>query len=655
MTAVAFLVSMLLTNRLLGWFGAAAMVVVLPILYASSFGVLLASSSFATLISIRFGVNLWLQGVCSPAWETLTNIVPETRRDQVRAFLNGGPTQVGTVIAGVIALVGQQALTTRQLSLIGLGVSAITIVVAWRIRRSYTGALFDALRAGRPTVFEAGAVPGAPVVLRRDGQALGLALEASGDPDPRVRRLAVEMLSADSDEMRVRTVLVERAQDEDAIVRMNAIRGLGRVGPIDVPVLERALVDSDPAVRLSAVLALGEASSDRIVTSRLRELVEDADPAVAAAACAMLLTGPSRREATERLRRLLADEDPEVRIAAMQQIGSAAPEDVLTLIHPMLDDDSPAVRAHVLRTLASSTGESAIPDTIEALEHGDASVRHAAFDVLAGLDLRAHTATLLRSAQEHGLLAARDHELAGSIPADGEASELLRAALVDRGRSHALVALSALALVSEERDAMRAALDNLRGAEPGQLSNALETFETTEHRWLARPLLPLWEAAGASRNHRDDWLEIVSHDPDPLIVSCVELVRATGRRGDAMARSRTSMSPMERVLELRKVQLFAELSPADLQRVAGIAEERTYTDGEVIAGEVSSATSCTSSSPARSPACVETPARPFRLPVAAPATPSGRWRSSPIPRGWRPSSPRATCGPFGSGTASSRA
>ena len=584
-TAVAFLVSILLTNRLLGWFGAAAMIIVLPILYAGSFGVLLASSSFATLVSVRFGVNLWLLGVCSPAWETLTNVVPETRRDQVRAFMNGGPTQIGTVIAGVIALVGQQALTTRQLSLIGLGVAVITIAVAWRIRRSYTGALVDALRAGRPSVFEGGAVRTAPVVLGRDGQALRLALEATADPDPRVRRLAVEMLSADPVEAPVRTVLVDRAQDEDAIVRANAIRGLGRAGAIDAPILERALVDDDPAVRLSAVAALGDASGDLTITSRLEDLARDATPSVAARACTVLLTGPSRNEAVGHLRRLLAQDDPEVRIATVREMGSAATEDVLSLVGPMLADDSSAVRAQVLWTLATSAPESAIPAAIEALEHDDGSVRHEAFAVLSGLDLRAHTDTLLRSAQEHGRLAARDHEVAGRVPSDGEASELLRAALLDRGRSHAVVALSALALVSEERDAMRAALDNLRGTEPTQLANALETFETTEHRSLARPLLRLWEPVGASTDHADDWLEIVSLDPDPLIVSCVELVRTTGQAGDVMARSRTSMAPMERVLELRKVALFAELSPADLQRVAGIAEERAYTDGDVIAGE----------------------------------------------------------------------
>jgi HEAT repeat protein len=585
-TAVAFFVSVFLTNRLLGWFGAAAMVLVLPILYAGSFGILLASSSLVTLMSVRFGVNLWLQGVCSPAWETLTNVVPETRRDQVRAFLNGGPTQVGTLIAGIIALVGQQALSTRQLSSIGLGVGVITIVVAWNMRRSYTGALVDALRAGRPSVFEGGALRAAPLVARRDGQALGLALEAAADPDPRVRRLAVEMLSADTDDTRVRTVLAERTQDEDAVVRANAIRGLGFAGPIDVPILERGLTDDDAAVRLSAVHALGEASSDdSAVAAGLRDLAEDPDPGVAAAACAALLGGPSRDDAIARLRRFLSHEDPEVRILAVRQIGSAAPEDVLALVRPLLEDDSATVRAQALQALASSAPGPAVPGAFEAREPRDDSVRRVAFDVLAGLDLRGHTPTLLGSAQTHGQLATMDHKLAASIPSDGEASELLRAALVDRGRSHALAALSALALMSEERDAMRAALDNLRGTDPGQLANALETFETTEHRSLARPLLVLWEAAGAPTNERDDWLEAISQDPDPLIVSCVELVRTTRERGDGVARSRTSMSPMERVLELRKVPLFTELSPADLQRVAGIAEERTYALGDVIAGE----------------------------------------------------------------------
>jgi CRP-like cAMP-binding protein len=45
------------------------------------------------------------------------------------------------------------------------------------------------------------------------------------------------------------------------------------------------------------------------------------------------------------------------------------------------------------------------------------------------------------------------------------------------------------------------------------------------------------------------------------------------------------MSPVELVLVLRGIPLFSALEPAELQRVATIAEERTYADGEVIGSE----------------------------------------------------------------------
>ena len=46
-----------------------------------------------------------------------------------------------------------------------------------------------------------------------------------------------------------------------------------------------------------------------------------------------------------------------------------------------------------------------------------------------------------------------------------------------------------------------------------------------------------------------------------------------------------SLSLIERVLFLRQVSLFADLPPADLERVASIADERSYTDGDVVAAQ----------------------------------------------------------------------
>jgi len=52
-----------------------------------------------------------------------------------------------------------------------------------------------------------------------------------------------------------------------------------------------------------------------------------------------------------------------------------------------------------------------------------------------------------------------------------------------------------------------------------------------------------------------------------------------------MSPSPTAISVIERALILRQVPLFTELSPADLERVAQVAEERGYADGETIARE----------------------------------------------------------------------
>ena len=52
-----------------------------------------------------------------------------------------------------------------------------------------------------------------------------------------------------------------------------------------------------------------------------------------------------------------------------------------------------------------------------------------------------------------------------------------------------------------------------------------------------------------------------------------------------MTRSLTSTSVIERVLILRQVPLFADLGPTDLERIARVAEEQGYADGETIAPE----------------------------------------------------------------------
>jgi hypothetical protein len=57
--------------------------------------------------------------VAGTAWEALLNAVAGHRRDQVRALIQGGPTQVGLIIAGIIGLLGIRALDLRLVLVLG--------------------------------------------------------------------------------------------------------------------------------------------------------------------------------------------------------------------------------------------------------------------------------------------------------------------------------------------------------------------------------------------------------------------------------------------------------------------------------------------------------------------------------------------------------
>lgn len=578
-TAIAFVVSVLLANRLLGWFGAAATLMVLPVLYAGSFGVLVVTSTFGTLVATRLGVNVWLQGVTSPAWETLVNVAPEDRRDQTRAFLNGGPAQAGTAIAGVVQLVGQEALTARQLSVIGLVAAVITVVVGWRIRRSYATALVEAIRAGRPRVFD-DAIPNAAISVRSDGQATSLALAALDDPDARMRRLALHLV-AGTDDPRATEALRRASGDPDPIVRARAVEAAGAAGMLEEAVRHRALEDDDGVVRLAAVHAIDP-------TQTPVAMLDDADASVVAASAARLLAGPSRREAEDAIRRLLSAEDAETRRFAVQEIGeAAAPDDAVALVRGCVGDPSTTVRVAALGALVAGGAEVVVPAALEALASGEASLRDAALDALAETDLRGFDAEIRSIVETRASLAERDRSMAAAIPPDGDAAELLRDALRSRGRANAIVALSALTLASHDPRAMRVALEHLADGGGGELANALETIEVAARSSVVRSLLASWEPTpvGVRRSAGPTSLDAAARDADPFIRGCAELVRSHRNEGGSMTRSGGSMSPMELVLALRGIALFAALAPVELQRIAAISEERHYSDGEIIGAE----------------------------------------------------------------------
>jgi HEAT repeat protein len=576
-TLSAFLVSILVTNRLFGWFGVAAMVIVLPILYTASFGLLLIASSFVILVALRFALGTWLQGVASPGWETLTNVIPESRRDQARAFMNGGPTQVGTVIAGLVAIIGQNTLSLQQFAAIGLAAAVLTLLATIGIRRSYAGALAEALRAGRPQVFESPLTRQAPVLVV-DADSARVLSDAMGSPDVRERRVAFQILADLPAESRP-PALVHGVHDDDPIVRLAAVRALDDSTPAGRDALVSQIEDPDPTVAAAAAArAVGFTDDDR-PASRLRELLADSDESVRRGTIEQLSLAPADR-AEQLASRALPDLAPEVRAAAIHRIAEAAPDSALEPALAGLQDPDPGVRIAAGRALGSAAGDR-LEHVLNALE--DPSTADAAVEAVRVIDIDGQGDRVRGFVRSAASRATRDRARAAMIPAGDDSSSLLRDAILDGGRRVARSGLWALTMLGTGREAMETAIENLDGGST-QLATALETLESAGDPALVRPLLALWEPVDPPSEANREWLSIPLEDEDPFIRQCAELIRAR-REGGSMPGSVEALSVIERVLFLRKVSLFADLSPADLDRVARLIEERGYADGEVIAAE----------------------------------------------------------------------
>ncbi|HVF06985.1 MAG TPA: Npt1/Npt2 family nucleotide transporter [Actinomycetota bacterium] len=611
-TGVAFLLSLFVTNRLLARFGVPTVLLVLPILYVAAFGVLSVESTFAILAVFRFTQVAWMSGGAVSSWEAVINTVPPDRRDQTRAFLYGGPTQVGTVLAGVVALIGG-SLDPTTLSRIGLASALLATAAMIGVRRAYPIELVRALREGRPKVFDPDPVASEPFALHRsDRAAMTAAVEGLASADPRVRRVAAHVLGEMGPDAASEPLLAH-LDDDDAEVRAAVVASLARA-PTRISraaIVERSR-DREASVRRAVVEALARSPEDRASAAALAEALHDTDPSVRARAAAALAEGPHAPNALATLADLVAHPDALARTAALDAMRGLAGDGLFASAMAALTDPAPMVRAEAARTIASLDPARAVaaltptladehrlvrtavaeafgmvgpPGTPAVVESLDSPTRwEGATAALQHVALDGHTDRVRRFASEMAAVAVESHRLALSVDLGaGDRSVLLRDSLLSRSEREATLALRAAAALGGA-SAMTEAIENLAVSDPAQRANAIEVIESVGARELVSPLLGIWEGTVPPIDARA-LRERLASDPDDWIRACVELLDAPrpDPEGGMMARTLPTLSPMERVLFLRKVALFAELPPQDLQPIAAIAEEHAFADGDTIA------------------------------------------------------------------------
>jgi len=641
-TGAAFLASLFLANRLFARFGIMSMILLLPVIYLVGFGTLAISEIFIVIVAFRFLQTLWITGIASSAWQAMFNPVPAERRDQVRVFIEGVPSKAGTFIAGAILFIGEQAFSPQQLYLVGLVAAVITLLVVWRAGGAYKHALVDALRAGRPTLFTDEEEPFGG--FQQDATTVEVALQGMAHSDPLVRRTSAEILG-NLDEPRAQAMLVSALGDLDSDVKIASLQSLARAEAAPA-ILEVAAKLNDPEdeVRAQAIETLCSlAKYPQGLKTYLEPMLQDPDGLVRSRAAVGLLRLGIHPEARDLLRSTAMIGSLDDRVAAIRAIAEWGDSEALTLIESELSDQyapSPVRRAAAIAL--GSFGSRAAPLLLETLADSDLGVREGAvrgLTRLGGQTLEGVLIKLSDPAAEEGALqvlerlprlqvtdelhayaetritsALRYNDLWHSVHAYATEGpmNLLADSLRDRARRDSIHALKALSLV-RDRETISVAIENLQSGDTNQRANALETLETVRDASLLRPLLGIWEPvetvqanghvaeilAVVLEHEPDEWLRacaafastseeypraneslnrLAQSDPDPFVR---EVAVQNLRNGEPMD-TITTLSIMERILLLRRVPLLAALSPADLKRVAAIATEHHFLDGEII-------------------------------------------------------------------------
>jgi HEAT repeat protein len=230
-------------------------------------------------------------------------------------------------------------------------------------------------------------------------------------------------------------------------------------------------------------------------------------------------------------------------------------------------------------------------------------------------------------------------DLVAAMPKSGRVTKLLCETLEARAARSEQRLVKAVGLLGNPA-AMEQVGKSLKTRDPQARAAAIEALETLGHRQLARQIIPLLDDAPPSSRQPvdaairsllaspDGWLRALAasaagelqvrevreelhtleSDPDPLAREAARVAlsqtrpakpalsevegsptpskaRGSGERrvkeGEPMETLQT-VSTMERILLLREVPLFAELTPDDLKQVADIAGERWYGDGALL-------------------------------------------------------------------------
>ena len=642
-TASTFLVSLFLASRIYTRLGIINGVFLMPLTYIFSFVVFAGFYDLNGAAVARFAQLVILSGIAGTAWNALFNVVPSQKRGQVLAFNNGVPSQIGVALSGVLLIVAERMFTIQQIFLIGTVLALVCCAFIWRMRKAYAQALIDALQTGRLEVFSANEA--AFSGFQGDAAALEVTTRALQDPKATTRRLAAEMLGRmESDAAIPHLVLL--LSDPVPSVRASAVSSLGVLFADSTSAeLLPLLDDSNDQVReeaLAVLRKLNVTSSPELIKKISDLMTNDPSLAVQTKAILALVKLGAVNEAMSNFAPRLDSEDSRVRVSALETVGKIVSGWNGTLdtqpILRALEDSSPAIRRAAVSALGSLKDNSVCKILVKYLADPVESVRGVAAKALrqrshesralvldlfereisavdSALDALApgnpESLTPLRGFAARELTRARTlRNQAASIPAVGPATGFLRECLHRQSSLSEGRLIKTVGLFGDVHT-MELVRKSMNGTNLENRAAALEALETIGDKGLAKSVVSLLETDPTPSDpsdviamllkSTDPWLRILalSATSELGLREFIPLLHQLTAGSDMLLRESAlgalsrfgeeksmdtlkTVSILERILLLREIPIFADLSPEDLKLVAETAREEWYPQNTVI-------------------------------------------------------------------------
>ncbi|MDJ0851360.1 MAG: cyclic nucleotide-binding domain-containing protein [Myxococcota bacterium] len=612
-----------------------------PLVTLLSFVFLAASYGLASGVFARLSREMLDNAVAAPVRSLMQNAIPSRFRGRMRAFLEGMVVYAGMAVAGLVLLLLEDP-PLLWLCAAGVGASLVYLLAAWEARRAYLDTLVGQLKAGRLDLGGEGENLGAWEASRL----ADLWEAALGAENPWPSSSLGQLVRTLADKG-ILDPLVRAASHPNADVRRSSLTALASTGdPRVAGPLALALDDPDAPVRLAALRGLARARVDaRFFETRIDDLLHDLDPNVRAEAAAMageagleiltkMIGSPQESDAVAALRvapsklldraieRVQAP-DPRVRAAALECAARLAEEPPLELraLLELLVDANALVRRAAVLVLAGYEDAEALQALAGCLTDPSLDVQFAAEAVLAerGDEGVSAVDTFLSSENARAVLGAARVVSRSGVPDARQilAFELrrrvgqiwwclssyqqlprndtlpvrfLRLVFRDLMLREQRLAFGILELLENETVIQKVQRE-LRVGTSLSRADALEVLSNLGDRQTARMLVLVHESGPLDDRMRHvDGLVNLPADRDEILAAArrseVRWLRVAAQAFDPQPGDPPPQEDtMQRLLALKRVELFANLSLEQLEAVSQVTQEVEYLPGEIILRE----------------------------------------------------------------------